>query len=79
MTISAQHIESEALSLPREERTRLAMHLLESIEERPSIDPRQVELAWVAEANRRYLAYLHGDEQSISADEVFAELGADDR
>ncbi|MEX1196383.1 MAG: addiction module protein [Pseudohongiellaceae bacterium] len=78
MAILSQHIESEALSLPREERVRLAMHLLESIEARPGMDPQQVELAWVAEANRRYLAYLHGDEQSIPADEVFAELRADD-
>jgi len=79
MTTSVQHIESQALSLPREERARLAMHLLESIEERPSMDPRQVELAWLAEANRRYLAYLGGEEQTIPADEVFADLRADDR
>lgn len=79
MTVSAQHIESQALSLPREERTRLALHLLESIEERPGMDPRQVELAWLAEANRRYLAYLAGEEQAIPADEVFADLRANDR
>jgi putative addiction module component (TIGR02574 family) len=79
MTTSAQLIESQALSLPREERARLAMHLLESIEERPSIDPRQVELAWLVEADRRYLAYIGGKEQAILADEVFADLRADDR
>jgi len=57
MTASIQHIEKKALSLPREARTRLAIHLLESIEERPNMDPRQVELAWLAEANRRFQAY----------------------
>ena len=35
MTTPAEAIETEALSLPREDRTRLVMHLLESIEERP--------------------------------------------
>lgn len=79
MATPAQRIETEALSLPREERVRLAMHLLESIEDRPGMDPQQVEKAWIAEANRRYQAYLNGDEQSIPADEVFAELRADDR
>ncbi len=78
MTISAQDIESEALSLPGEERTRLAIHLLESIGEWPRMDQQQIELARVAEANRRYLAYLRDEEQSIPADEVFAELRADD-
>jgi putative addiction module component (TIGR02574 family) len=79
MTTPIQNIESQALSLPREERTRLATHLLESIEERPNINPRQVELAWLAEANRRYQAYLGGEEQAIPADEVFADLRSDDR
>jgi len=54
------------------------MHLLESIEERPSSDPRQVENPWVTEADRRYQAYLRGEEHSITAEEVFADLRADD-
>jgi putative addiction module component (TIGR02574 family) len=79
MTASIQHIEIQVLSLPRDERTRLAINLLESIEERPNMDPRQVELAWLDEANRRFQAYQAGEEQAISADEVFADLRADDR
>ena len=79
MTASPETIEFEALSLPREDRARLVMHLLESIEERPESDPRQVEKAWLAEANYRYEAYLRGEEQSIPADEVFSELRTDDR
>lgn len=79
MAISAEVVETEALSLPREDRTRLVVHLLESIEERPGSDPRQVEQAWLAEANRRYQAYLHGEEQAIPAEDVFTDLQADDR
>jgi putative addiction module component (TIGR02574 family) len=79
MTASIQHIETQVLSLPREARTRLAIHLLESIEERPNMDPQQVELAWLAEANRRFQAYQAGEEQAIPADQVFADLRADDR
>lgn len=63
MTTSAQRIESEALSLSRDARVRLAIHLLDSIDERQGMDPQQVEKAWIAEANRRYQAYLKGDEQ----------------
>ncbi len=79
MATSAKIVESEALSLPREDRTRLAVHLLESIEERPDADPQQVERAWLAEANRRYQAYLRGEEKAIPAEEVYSELRADDR
>lgn len=79
MAISAETVETEALSLPREDRARLVMHLLESIEERPDSDPSQVEQAWLAEANRRYKAYLRGEEQAIPAEDVFTDLRADDR
>jgi putative addiction module component (TIGR02574 family) len=71
-------VESEALSLPREDRTRLVVHLLESIEERPGADPQQVERTWLAEANRRYQAYLRGEEKAIPAEDVYSELRADD-
>ena len=73
-----ESIESEALALPLEDRTRLALHLLESIESRPNIDPKEVEKVWLAEANRRYEAYLRGEEDTIPAEDVFAELRADD-
>jgi len=79
MSASAKTIETDALSLPLEERTRLAVHLLESIEERPDADPKQVERAWLAEAGRRYQAYLRGEENAIPADDVFSELRAEDR
>ena len=79
MTTSAEAIETGALSLPKEARTRLVMHLLESIEERPNADPREVESAWLNEANRRYQDYLRGEEQAIPAEEVFSDLRTDDR
>lgn len=79
MTITAEVIETEALSLPREERTRLAIHLLGSIDERPDADPNQVERDWLKEASRRYQAYQRGEEAVIPADEVFSELREDDR
>lgn len=79
MTISAELIETEALSLPRQDRTRLVIHLLESIEDRPGLDPLQVEQAWLTEANQRYQAYLRGEEQAIPAEDVFTDLRADDR
>lgn len=78
MAISPKAVENEALSLSREDRSRLVVNLLQSIEERPISDPRQVESAWLAEADRRYQAYLRGDELAISAEVVFAELWADD-
>lgn len=79
MTISAEIIESEALSLPKEDRTRLIVHLLESIDERANSVPRGVEQAWLNEANRRYQAYLDDGEQTISSEDVFADLRTDDR
>lgn len=79
MSTLAESIESEALSLPLEDRVRLAAHLLESVETRLQVDPKQVERAWIEEANRRYQAYLRGEERAIPAEEVFSTLRADDR
>jgi len=78
MAAPAEVIEKKALSLPREDKTRLIMHLLESIDERPGAEPRQVEDAWLTEANRRYQAYLRGEELAIPAEDVFSDLRADD-
>jgi len=79
MSKLAESIESEALSLPLEDRVRLAAHLLESVETRLQVDPKQVERAWIEEANRRYQAYLRGEERAIPAEEAFSTLRADDR
>ncbi|MFS6536072.1 addiction module protein [Idiomarina loihiensis] len=79
MTISAEVLETEALSLPKEEKTRLIVHLLDSLEQRSGSNPQQVEQAWVAEANNRYEAYIRGEEQAILSEDVFKDLKADDR
>ena len=79
MTISAEVLETEALSLPKEEKTRLIVHLLESLEQRSGSNSQQVEQAWVAEANNRYEAYIRREEQAIPSEDVFKDLKADDR
>jgi putative addiction module component (TIGR02574 family) len=79
MTNPAEHVETVALSLAREARIRLAIRLLDSIEARPLEDPAKFDHAWIEEANRRYEAYVRGDDIAIPAEQVFAELRADDR
>ncbi|MGH8457729.1 MAG: addiction module protein [Nevskiales bacterium] len=79
MATPTHNIESEALALPVEVRARLAVKLLDSIEQQPSADPRQIERAWLEEANRRYQAFVRGEMEAIPAEQVFAELRAEDR
>lgn len=62
--------------LSRAERSQLVVSLLQSIEERPVTGSN--EAAWLAEADRRYRAYLSGDEVAIPAEDVFNELRAED-
>ena len=71
MATSAKVVEIEALALPQEDRTRLAVHLIESIENRPDANPQQVERAWLAEANRRYQAFLRGEEKAIPEEDSY--------
>jgi putative addiction module component (TIGR02574 family) len=78
MATSAEHVETEALLLAREARIHLAVRLLDSIEERPLEDPSKFDRAWIEEANRRYDAYIRGDDVAIPAEQVFAELRTDD-
>jgi len=73
-----QSIESQALSLPQPQRTGLVLKLLDSIEQRPPADPAKVESAWLMEADRRYQAYVRGEDEAISAEQAFAELRAED-
>nr|MBV6631314.1 addiction module protein [Oceanococcus sp. HetDA_MAG_MS8] len=78
MTTPAETIENAALSLPVRDRTRLVVHLLESIDQRGAADPQEIERTWAAEANRRYQAYLQGEEEAIPSEQVFSELRAED-
>jgi putative addiction module component (TIGR02574 family) len=64
-----EHIEADALRLPREERARLAEALISSLDEES-----EIEKAWSAEIKRRVEELRSGAVQSIPAEEVFAEL-----
>lgn len=66
------NVKSEALSLPLHQRAQLVVSLLDSIEQRTSADPGQAQRAWLEEANRRYEAYLRGEEDAIPAQQAFA-------
>lgn len=72
MGLPAQQIETAALDLPKAERSRLVIRLLESLDELPATSPS--EKLWVQEAARRYEAHLRGDDPAVSADEVFDEF-----
>lgn len=74
MGTALEKLETDALALPKDDRLRLALHLLESVDDRAVADPKAVEQAWLAEAERRYLAYQRGDDPAIPAEQVFATL-----
>jgi len=78
MAASTHTIETQALSLPLQERAQLVVTLLDSIEQRPSADPRTVQEAWLQESNRRYEAYLRGEEDALPAEQFFAQLRSED-
>lgn len=71
MGITPEPIFSAALALPPEQRAALAEKLWESLQ-----TPRQKEIdaAWVEEAERRLQAYKEGKLRAIPASEVFASL-----
>ncbi len=66
-------IESDALRLSEEERARLAVRLLASLEEEAE-SPEEVERLWVAEAEERFRELRDGAVRGIPARQVFAEL-----
>lgn len=71
MSQTLEELELRALQLPAEQKARLALHLLESLEPADSGD---VEDAWRREAESRLNAVASGTAQTISADDVFAKL-----
>ena len=72
MTTLLEKVEQDqdALSLPPEQRAFLADRLLSSLGGEVLSD---VDAAWVAEAERRYLEYKEGKRTPIPAMDVFAE------
>jgi putative addiction module component (TIGR02574 family) len=62
-----QTIEHEALSLPQEDRAKLAQKLLLSLD---SLSEEERNQTWLIEADRRARELDNGDVQPISAEEV---------
>jgi putative addiction module component (TIGR02574 family) len=72
---SLPDIEKDVLRLPAEDRARLAVRLLSSLEGITE-SPEEIEKLWIAEAERRFREMRDGVVQGIPAREVFAELRA---
>ncbi|MEM1115590.1 MAG: addiction module protein [Bacteroidota bacterium] len=66
--MSLQEIESQALRLPRNQRARLARHLIASLDEED-----EIERAWADEAARRWDTLASGDIEAIPVADVLAE------
>jgi putative addiction module component (TIGR02574 family) len=73
MPQSLSEIEKSALQLSAEDRARLAVRLLSSLEESTE-SPEEIEKLWIAEAERRYQQLRDGVVKGIPAKEVFDEL-----
>ena len=61
-------IEEDALSLSAEERARLAMDLIKSLD---NFDDPEAEKLWLQKAERRYQEYRQGKIQGRPADDVY--------
>jgi putative addiction module component (TIGR02574 family) len=75
MAQSLAEIEDGALKLSEEDRARLAVRLLASLEEEAE-SPEEIEKLWLAEAERRFQELRQGVVQGVPAHEVFAQLRA---
>jgi putative addiction module component (TIGR02574 family) len=65
-----KRIENEALNLSEQERAFLADRLLSSL----GVDAHtEIDAAWIAEAERRYLEYREGKRPGFAANQVFSE------
>ena len=73
MTAQARKILEQALSLPEDDRQRLAEALLDSI---PAEVAEALEKAWNAEALRRAEAFERGDGQAIDGEQAISDLRA---
>jgi len=73
MRHSLPDLEKDALALSPEDRARLAVRLISSLEESME-SPEEIETLWIAEAERRFQELRDGLVQGIPAREVFAEL-----
>lgn len=73
MALSVADIEKNALALSPEDRARLVICLLESLETSPD-SAEEVEKLWLLEAERRFQELRTGLVKGIPAEKVFAEI-----
>jgi putative addiction module component (TIGR02574 family) len=66
-------IERESLNLPVADRAKLAHELLESLDDLP---PQEIDMLWMAEAERRWKAFEAGEMAAIPAEEVMRKARA---
>ena len=71
MARNFSEIQRELSELPAEERAKLALALVESLEPE---DEGDVAEAWRVEAESRYEQYKRGEVQALPGDEVFARI-----
>jgi len=71
MSPQLQKIEQDALLLPSEEREHLVERLLLSLQNEAE---RQIDPAWIAEAERRYRELESGQVQAVPGDGLFDEI-----
>ena len=75
MAHSLAEIEDDALRLSEEDRARLAVRLLASLEEEVE-SPEEIEKLWLVEAERRFQELRDGVVQGVPARDVFVQLRA---
>ena len=75
MAHSLDEIEDDALQLPEQDRARLAVRLLASLEEAAE-SPEEIEKLWLKEAELRFQELRDGVVPGIPAREVFSQLRA---
>ncbi len=73
MAQSMSELERDALQLSAEDRAKLAVSLICSLDE-TNDDPEEVEKLWVAEAERRVREIQAGSAKLVPAEEVFSRL-----
>ncbi len=69
MSTLLDDLEKQARALPPREKATLARILIEELD--PALDA-EVEELWIAEAQRRYQAFLKGELEALPGDEVMS-------
>jgi hypothetical protein len=73
MSTLLDDLERQARALTSREKATLARILIEELD--PALDA-EVEQLWIAEASRRYEAFLNGELEALPGDDVMARAGS---